>query len=323
MKKIAIYLISMLVSLSLFAQWQAIPVTGSSAEITSMFNFGDDLMVGTLGDGIFKTNDNGESWTVISGDLGNMMVNDIRGGGAPTIIWVATQDGAFFTQDHQTYSNCTNPALANNNIRYFWFGDSNSTNAEWAIGTNGGGIFISAEMTGPWTGSSNGLSGDALFVNDISGYSDDEVNYAVAATDDGVFISTDTLVTWTQKNSGLTGDALHVNRIAGLATFLLIATDNGLFFSTDLGDSWEVSIPNEKFNSILLIPSGSGISMWAVGENAYYSPDFVNTYQLDLTGLEGEITCVAQTSTHAFLGTSISEKGINMNGGILKNQLIN
>jgi hypothetical protein len=318
MKKILLFLSVYSVACFVYGQWQSIPIIGSTAEISSMFCFGEDLMVGTQGDGIFKTADNGSTWTNINGDLGNLMVNDIRGGGAPTVIWVATANGAFYTFDHQNYMNCTSPPLANNDIRYFWFGDSNSSSADWAIGTNGGGIYVSPELTGPWTVSSNGLTGDALDINDISGYSDDEINVAVSATEGGVFISTDTLVNWISKNSGLSGESLHVNRIAVLGTLMLIATDSGIFYSIDLGDNWVPVIPAEKFNDLLIQPSGTGISIFAVGDNAYYSPDLTNFFQLDLTGMTGEITCIAQNSTHTFLGTSIPGKGIENTGGLFR-----
>ena len=318
MKKITIYLILMLLSVGMMAQWQPVPIAGSNAEITSMFNYGDDLMVGTMGDGIFKSVDNGGSWTDISGDIGNSFVNDIRGGGAPTVIWAATQDGAYYTVDHTNYQACTNPPLSNNDINYFWFGDSNSSFAEWAIGTNGGGVFVSSELSGPWTASNNGLAGDALKINDISGYTDDEVNVAVVATEAGIFVSTDTLVTWTAKNNGLSGAALQVNRVGVLGSLILALTDNGFYYSIDLGETWLVVIPDEKFNSMLVQPTSTGIAIFLVGENVYYTYDLQNFYQINLVGLQGEVTCVAQNSTHVFLGTAISGKGTDMSGGLFR-----
>ncbi|MCF8369778.1 MAG: T9SS type A sorting domain-containing protein [Bacteroidales bacterium] len=311
----------LLLANGLFAQWEPIPVGSSSSDVTSMFTYVETLIVGTDGDGIFKTDDNGANWTDISGNLANKNVNDIRGGGGPTIIWVATDNGPFFTSDHINYENATSTGLTNTNINYYWFGDGNSSFAEWAIGTNGGGVFVSSELTGPWTASSNGMSGDGLIVNDISGYTDDEINFAVAATDDGVYFSTDTLVTWTQKNNGLTGDALKVKSIAMVGSLVLIVTHNGFYYSLDFGDNWTPIIPTGKFNDLLLQPSATGFALYAVGETVHYSNDFVNFYQLDISGISGEVTAVAQNSTHAFLGTSDAGKG----GGVYKkpiNQLI-
>ncbi|MCB0807273.1 MAG: hypothetical protein KDC05_15855, partial [Bacteroidales bacterium] len=185
MKKILLIVCAAIVWTTSQAQWQPVPVSGSSADVSSMFCFGDDLMVGTLGDGIHKTTDNGDTWENVTGNMGNLFVNDIRGGGAPTVIWAATQGGAFYTTDHQNYQNCSN-GLTQNDVRHFFFGDASSQNAEWMIGTNGGGVFLSAELTGPWSPSNTGLSGDALIINDGAGYTDDELHYAVIGTDGGV-----------------------------------------------------------------------------------------------------------------------------------------
>ncbi len=321
MKKITLISIAVITAATAFAQWQSVPITGNNSDVTSMFTYVETLMVGTAGDGIFKTEDSGDTWTDISGDLGNLFVNDIRGGGGPEIIWVATQNGPYFTMDHQNYANYTSTGLTNTDILYYWFGDDNSTTAQWAIGTNGGGVFVSAEMSGPWNASATGMSGNGMIVNDITGYADDEVNYIVAATNGGVYFSMDSLSTWTENSGGLAGDALTVTGVAALGTVVLITTHNGIYYSLDFGDNWIPVIPSGKFNALLVQPSLSGISIFAVGEEAYYSPDFTSFFQLDLSGITGEITCVAQNSTYAFMGTTSDGKNPEKAGGIFRKPL--
>ena len=136
MKTTGLQMIMLLATTGLFAQWEPVPVGTSSAAVTSMFAFADTVMAGTDGDGIFKTTNLGNSWSDISGNIGNTFINDIRGGGGPLVIWASTDNGAYFTIDQNDYLNCAS-GLPSNDITYFWFGNSNSASTEWALGTNG------------------------------------------------------------------------------------------------------------------------------------------------------------------------------------------
>jgi hypothetical protein len=316
MKKLFLQLLMLFATTALLAQWVPVPIGASSSAVTSMFAYADTVMAGTDGDGIFKTMDQGTSWTDVSGNIGNTFINDIRGGGGPKVIWAATENGAYFTPDHINYENCAATGLSTNDITYFWFGDG-SENAEWAIGTNGGGLYTSPELNGPWNYSGNGLSGAGLIINDLSGYSDDEVEYAALATNNGVYFSWDSLVNWTPKNTGLSGDQLIVKRLACLGTFVMIATHGGFYYTVDFGDSWVPVFPDEKFNTLLVYPAGTGINIFVLGETGYYSPNMSDFYTIDLSGIPGEVISVATTSTHLFIGTEEQKKNVN-SGSIYK-----
>ncbi|MBN1340945.1 MAG: T9SS type A sorting domain-containing protein [Bacteroidales bacterium] len=300
------------------AQWQNIAIPGSTAGITSMFTYGEALMAGTAGDGIFTTGDNGNSWTDISGNIGNKNINDIRGGAGPEVIWAATENGIFFTQDHSGYDNNTGTGLTTTDANYYWLGDGNDPNKEWAVGTNGGGVFTSGELGGPWSNANTGISGNGLYVNDLGGYEDDEVVYAVLATEGGVYFSTDQFSSWTLKNNGLSGDALKVKKLTGLGTAVMIATRAGLYWSMDLGDSWTTLIPDEKFNTVGLYLTGSGIICFAFGENGYYTADLLTWNPVALPNLPSgtEVSSFAMNSTHVFIGTNTMGKEGDLTGGI-------
>lgn len=316
MKKLFLQLLMLFATTALLAQWVPVPIGASSAAVSSMFAYADTVMAGTDGDGIFRTIDQGTNWTDVSGNIGNSFINDIRGGGGPKVIWAATEDGAYFTMDQISYENCASTGLSTTDITYFWFGDG-SENAEWAIGTNGGGLYTSSEMTGPWNYSGNGLSGGGLIINDLSGYSDDEIEYAALATNNGVYFSWDSLVNWTPKNTGLSGDQLIVKRLACLGTFVMIATHGGFYYTVDFGDNWVPVFPDEKFNTLLVYLSGTGINIFVLGETGYYSPNMSDFYTIDLSGIPGEVISVATTSTHLFIGTEEQKKN-SKSGGVYK-----
>ncbi|MCF8262056.1 MAG: T9SS type A sorting domain-containing protein [Melioribacteraceae bacterium] len=298
------------------AQWTEVNNNIGSKTITSMFAFGEDLMVGTMGGGIFKSSDYGDSWIDVSGDITSKNVNDIRGGAGPQVVWAATDNGLFFTQDHTSYIDGTSN-ITNKDINYFWFGDSDFNGTKWAVGTNGDGVYVSDELTGPWVQRNTGLTGDALVVNDMSGYEDDDDHYSVIGTDGGVFFSIDSLNTWVAANGSLTGDALKVNRLFGFSTVVLSATDGGYYLTTDLGVNWIEGIVGEKFNQIGIAAFGTPSSFYFLGgTNAYFSLDLQTWNSMDLTGVTGgAITSFATTSQYFYVGTET--------GGVFRKALAN
>ncbi|MBM3404757.1 MAG: hypothetical protein FJY10_07700 [Bacteroidetes bacterium] len=320
MKKWTLFLsIALLASVSV-AQWVPVGTGLGNFPPTAMFTFVDTIYLGTEGGGVYRTLDNGSNWVNINGNLGNLEVNDIRPGPASTIIFVATASGPFYTNDLANYDDCSSTGLTNTDITYFWFGGDDA--AEWAIGTAGGGVFVSSDYFGPWTAANSGISGNGLLVNDMGGYSDSGTDYAVMASDGGTYYSTDNLTTWTQKNNGLTGDALLVKKLTGLGGLVLIATRDGLFMSSNNGDTWTELIPNEKLNTVLIVQtpiSPTGFYVFAFGENGFYSEDLVDFFPVDLTGLPaGEITCVTTNSTYMFLGITTTKSD---GGGIYRKPL--
>ncbi|MCB0804148.1 MAG: T9SS type A sorting domain-containing protein, partial [Bacteroidales bacterium] len=104
-------------------------------------------------------------------------------------------------------------------------------------------------------------------------------------------------------------------------SLLLICTDGGFFYSTDVGESWTEAIEGEKFNSMIISMQPGAFAVYIVGENAWYTYDLENFDQLNLAGLQGEITSIALNSTHAFLGTSLSGKDGQKSGGIFRKPL--
>ncbi len=282
-----------------FARWEQVNTGLTNTAVTSMTAWMDTLAVGTAGGGLFQSKDNGDNWINISGDLADLNINDVRGVATPTSKTVATKAGPFFTMDQVSYTDNTSTGLTNTDINYYWFGGDG--NASWAIGTNGGGIFLSADESGPWTGASTGLSGDALIINDIGGYSDEDVDFAVAATDGGLFFADSSLNPWTSKSIGLTGYALKVKRLTGIGSFILLATHGGLYYNLALSDTCMVLIADEKFNTIFL---SSTFRTYVFGENGYWSQDFFNYSAVDMSGISGgEVTCVLETSKYVFVGT--------------------
>ncbi|MBC8489165.1 MAG: T9SS type A sorting domain-containing protein [Bacteroidetes bacterium] len=323
MKKLLLQLAIVFCASSLFAQW--VPVNNGLDDYppTSLWPFADTMVLSTYGGGVYKTYDNGENWNDINGNLGNLFVNDIRGYASYTSMFVATEGGPYITLDQVDYTDCTSTGLTNTDVNYFWWGDENM-GGDFMVGTNGGGVFASEEYTGPWTAANTGLSGDGFIVNDLGGYSDDDLEFTVMATDGGTYWAIDGAADWTEVNTGLSGDALKVKRLTGLGSLVLIATHGGLYYDYDLSGNWGPLIPDEKLNLTFILStpvSPTGIMCFAFGENGFYSDDFFNWTQLDLGGIQGEVTAAHANSTDLFLGFTTAEKSGKGNGGIYRKPL--
>ena len=323
MKTKLIFTAFLLCTTTLFGQWT--PVNNGLPDFppTAIWPLLDDMVLGTYGGGIFNTTDNGENWNDISGNLGNLFVNDVRGFASTTSLLVATAGGPYSTLDLSDYSNNNSTGLSTTDVNYYWWGDED-LGGEFMVGTNGSGVFASDDYTGPWAPSNVGVLGDGLIVSDISGYQDEDVEFAVMATDGGTYWALDGASEWTPKNNGLSGDALKVKRIAVLGSVVFIATHGGLYFSVDLGNTWEALISNEKFNGLFIHAtpaSPSGFLVIVFGENGFYSSDFLVYYPMDFGGIDGEATAGHANSTHLFLGFTSGKKAIAQSGGVYKKPL--
>ncbi|MAT58706.1 MAG: hypothetical protein CMF23_12110 [Ignavibacteriae bacterium] len=300
MNKLIYMVIIILSTTGIFAQWEAVNNGLTNLEITSMFSAIDTMVVGSK-NGIFKSLNDGDEWTNISGNIPNTEINDVRGGEDINVIWASTPTGAFFTLDQSNYL-LASSGISNQNIGYYWLGEGEgSTN--WLIGTKGGGMYSSPEILGPWTERNEGLSGDALIINDVAGYKE-EVTYTIIGTDNGAYYTQDSLRTWLSLNAALSGDQLKVNKVLFLGNLILIATDAGLFASMDMGSSWLPFIVDEKINLVGIHFSESAVFYFAMGEKAYLSFDLLNWQPIPLTNVTGgNITSADLNSKYLFIGT--------------------
>jgi len=314
MKKLVLFMFSSFVSLCVLGQWTPIPIGTASSEAVAMASFADTVMVGFAGDGIFRTRDLGNSWEDISGDLANKNINRILPGPWPT-LFVSTDNGPYFTMDQVSYINTTSTGLTNTDISLYSIGGELDI-SHFIVGTKGGGFFTGPELDGPWSAASNGLSGGALFINDIGGYHDGDTSTYILATDGGVYYSNDNFTSWFSRNNGLVGDQLIVTGAILLNTFSFITTEGGAFYSLDYGQNWMGVIENEKFNLIQMQVSQSGaFSIFILGETSYVSNDMLNWIPISTPG---EVISAALTSSDLFIATEATKADFNSTSGLYR-----
>jgi hypothetical protein len=322
MKKLTLQLALMLYTLSLFAQW--VPVNNGLPDYppTDLVSWVDTMVVSTYGGGIYLTYDHGENWVEMPGTLPNLFVNDIRYfGGQFDPINVSTDEGPYICVNGG-YIDCNGTGMTNNSINFFSGGNEGIT-GDYVVGTKGNGIFA-AEYTTPfiydWSLANTGITGDGLFVNDavIGG------EFAYIATEGGMYDAMGDANEWTWVSTGLSGDALKVKQICFMGMGTIIATQGGLYYTLDMEDTWLPIIAEEKFNVVIYFNtpvSPSGYMCYAFGETGYYTQDFVEWVQLDLSGMEGEVTAAQADAGNLYIGFTIDKKGAKESGGLYRRPL--
>jgi len=280
------------------AQWEPVQIGNNSASITTLqydILAENGLFVGTDGDGIFHSLDNGNSFADISGNIGNKNIRSFWGAG--TVLFVGTQNGVFFTGDLMNYMDATSTGLGSTDITYYGIGSSAEGSSTYAVGTNGAGIFTSVpdNPLGPWSAANNGLSGDALYINSLGGYYDPEaVSYLMTGTKGGVFFSFDDFASWQPKNNGLTGPALYVTEVLPFGELTIIGTHAGLLYSPDYGDNWLPLLSDVKVNAVKLSSYEDDVTFFIFGDQNFFSYDLETFYPINMNGFDGgEITKAA------------------------------
>jgi photosystem II stability/assembly factor-like uncharacterized protein len=207
------------------------------AEVRSMvITPGGVLLTGTVdvpwgvGAGVFRTTDNGATWSTVNTGLatthrevpalavasgGDLYAGTTRGG-----VYRSTSAGATWTRVWTGVPDSSVRSLA-----------VSSTGAIFA-GTQRAGLYQSTNNGTSWTPVGAGINGADIRTLALT------LTALYAGTASGVFRSTNNGGTWTTLNNGLTNTNV-VSLYAGSAGLLLAGTDGGgIFRSTNDGASW-------------------------------------------------------------------------------------
>lgn len=199
------------------------------------------LYAGTEGAGVFRSSNNGMTWTTINNGITNdsvwaiavkdgyLFAGTLFGGifrsADSGASWAAVNNG--WTYDGFPYLHDYTLAVSGNNL---------------FAGTGGGGLFLSTNNGASWSQISTGLQNlsiNAMTVNGSTLFAGSNFNYSLHGAPvwvGGVFRTTDTGVSWTRVNNDMMiGD--NVLAVHGGTVFAGV-TDYGVLRSVDNGISW-------------------------------------------------------------------------------------
>ncbi len=324
------------------AQWvQTNGPYGAGRYVNALAISDTDLFAGTEDGGVFRSMNNGASWTASNNGLRATSVNAFVVSG--TNLFAGTDSGVFLSTNNGTSWIAVNTGFAyvNNNITVYALAASGT----YLYAGTSGGFYVSTNNGASWTWSGNtidkssfvevysiAVSGDIVFAGTGTGLyvsSDDGATWSrtdlmydnsyvyahailvsgtdvFAGIDGGVFLSTDNGGTWTAVNTGLPAWT-SVYALALSGTNLFAGTGNGVFLSTNNGTNWTAVNNGLAINTWVTAFAVSGTNIFAgtYGRGVFLSTNNGTSWAAVNTGLTSTyVNAFAVSGTNLFAGTS-------------------
>jgi photosystem II stability/assembly factor-like uncharacterized protein len=309
------------------ANWTA--TTLATSTLSLVVN-GNDVFAGTSGAGVYRSTNNGTSWTPINTGLTPTRINalavsgtSIFAGSETAGTFVTTNNGANWSPANTGITTLAVKTLAVNGTTLFagslsGIYRSTDNGASWSrVSTNittsllvsgttlyagaANGVLISTDNGGTWTPTGAGLSGtvSSLAFNGSTLFAGTSTFFA------GVYKSTNGGALWTGSSLGVA--ATHIRsflyKANGTGGFDLFAgtNENSLYRSTDNGISW-ITINTGLTNASVEAIGHNGTDLFVGGfSGVYRSTDNGTTWSAANTGLPAATTM----RTFASLGSSV------------------
>lgn len=240
--------------------------------------FGNNVYVSTWAAGVYRSTDNGDSWTQNNSGLTDWYTWATRS--INNKLYTCTDGDGIFTSGNNgdSWSQINSPLLLTASV-FDIIGNGNTLFA----GTYGSGLLRSNDGTS-WVSVKKGIDGSGTI---FSLFSFQSILYA--GTDNGVYYSEDGGTSWNQSNSGLL-DSTYVLCFTSIGNSMFIGTGGtGFYRSDDNGQTW-IDINNGFTTDALIFAMASqGTYLFAAGDalGLLISSDMGQTWQQKNTGLSG------------------------------------
>jgi len=221
---------------------------------------GQNLFAGTMESGVFRSTDNGTSWTVINNGLNHKLIYSLAASGSnifvgiPTGLFVSTNSGESWNPTNivgpvlSIIVNASNILASSNNS--IWRSTNNGLSWE-KLSTSYGGYSIATYGTNIFVGSSgyvhrstdNGTTWSSIKIGEpyltlkVTALAIIDTILFAGFEGAGVYRSTDSGLNWTKVNNGLTKE--FVQSLVAYGNNLFAGTYQGyVFLSTNNGTNW-------------------------------------------------------------------------------------
>jgi photosystem II stability/assembly factor-like uncharacterized protein len=292
---IYVALMTILLSPHVLAQWVQTSIPGSSRWGMGFAAKGGEILVGTYG--IYRSTDNGSTWSVANTGLADTNVTTLLFAGSD-LFAATTCRGIFLSIDEGSNWTSINSDLVDSTV----FGLASIGNTIFAA-TDMHGIFRTTDRGASWKDVNAGL------VNPRGNVLQSNGKMLVAGMGTGgmggVFVSTDLGLSWTSAGLGLKS----INSLAVNGDTLFASIHNGtLYRSTDIGVTWT--------NPPAAIANQYVTSLTVSGTNVFAASSYGGVFLSKDNGLSWNPVNTGLTNLHIYgLGASGSHLYAESNDG--------
>ncbi len=241
----------------------------TSINITALAVDSANLFVGAGYSGVYRSTDNGTSWTSVdSGLTGNIVtalaISPASGGASSTNLFAGAvlpvpvpvvgqvppqpYGGVYLSTNNGESWAAVDSGLPHTLVTVLAVKDTNIF-----AGTSRG-VFLSTNNGTSWTQMNNGLTDTIINAFAVKGTN------LFTGTANGIFLSTNNGASWTAASTGVTNTSISALGVFGPN---LIAGDNGILLSTNNGNSWMTVDSEVPSNSYVSSFVGSGANLFA------------------------------------------------------------
>lgn len=224
---------------------------------------GTNLFAGCGGAGVFRSTDNGTTWTAVNagltpGSITTYYVVALAESGANLLVGTLGA-GVFLSTNNGTNWRAANSGLPADAEVY-----SFAVSPNGAGGTNlfagASGVFLSTDNGTSWTAVNSGLTNTAVISLAASGD-----HLFAGLYRGGVFLSTNSGTSWSPTGPGLPADT-GVSCLAVIGTNVFAATYGaGVFRSTNNGTSWTAANLGLPSSTLFFVVSGTSLFAASTG----------------------------------------------------------
>lgn len=215
----------------------------------------NEIFAGTIGHGIYRSTDNGSTWSPTSPTSIYNRVHSL-GVNHNGYIYAGVQylSTSYFIEDLYRSTDNGNSWTASGHVERLTISIAFNSAGDIFAGTKTHGVFRSTNDGETWAQINSGLTSPNIFSLAVNTNGD-----ILAGTPSGIFRSTNNGANWNEINSGLTSLDVKTIAVSSNANIFCGTFGGGVFRSTDNGNSWvqiNNGLTNLNINSLSVNSAG-------------------------------------------------------------------
>lgn len=240
-------------------------------------NIGNEIFIASEAQGIFSTDDDGITWSVLNDGLGSLRIISLLS--KDSYLFAGSSDNGIFISSNHGISWSVS-GLTELSIKAF------ATDGDKIFAGTSNGVFLSSDNGVSWIARSQGLN--TLLVESIFF---DSGNLFAGTGEGEIFFSSNFGTNWAERDSGLT-NAKKVSCFTSLNNFIFAGTYlSGIFSSSNNGLTWNPVNTGfglyPRVNSLMIFDNKIFAGMFTFPKGIY----FTTNYGASWSNLNSGLTC--------------------------------